>query len=163
MRIATFYKAIAIGLMTILLISCSANKQHPSAQSLIGNFQNHTADFNQLLQMFLQDQQLERIAPDFTRPANSVSSARLTEYRAFFSKLSLEAGIEGYGEKRQVFFIASTFGLSVSGSGKGYAYCIERPALIVDAIDTYRSPDGKSFTAFQHIEGNWYLYFDYED
>ncbi len=156
-------RLFALVSVVLLLNGRGVFQAHPPTSTLILNFQNHRAEFNQLLQMFLQDKSAERIAPAFTRPANAPSPAELAEYRALFTRLGLQVGIEGYGEKRQVFFIASTFGLSVSGSGKGYAYCVERPALVVDDIDHYRSPDGKSFTAFQHIEGNWYLYFDYAD
>ena len=62
-----------------------------------------------------------------------------------------------------VWFHASTRGLAVSGSSKGYAYLLEKPKTLVDNLDEYWSKDNKSFTAFRQIEGNWYLYFDYED
>lgn len=117
--------------------------------------------------MFLTDRGLGRVAYDFTRPENpgaiGISRERLGAYRRLFDKLDLSAGIEGYDEKDIVWFHASTYGLSVTGSGKGYAYVKERPKLVVGNLDTYWSADGRSFTAFRHIEGNWYLYFDYED
>ena len=144
---------------------CSS--KHPTDQSLIDNFQSHKSEFNQLLQMFRADRSLGRVAYDFTRPANpqdiGISQQRLAEYRALFDQLDLSAGIEGYDEKGLVWFHVSTQGLSVTGSGKGFAYLKESPPLVVDSLDTYWSKDGRSFTAFRHLEGNWYLYFDYED
>jgi hypothetical protein len=80
--------------------------------------------------------------------------------------LGLSAGIEGYCEKDAILFYASTKGLSVTGSTKGYAYLKKVPEnseKLVNSLDDYWSPDGKSFTAYRRIEGNWYLYFDYED
>lgn len=168
-RVAAFLKG---GLLTMLmagLSGCFAVGGHPSAATLLNNFQTNRADFERLLQMFMEDPQLGRVAYDFTRPASleaaqvDVPAARLNQYRALFTKLNLSAGIEGYGDKRTVWFIASTQGLSIGGSAKGYAYQVAQPELVVEDIDRYRSEDGRSFTAFQLIEGNWYLYFDYED
>jgi hypothetical protein len=148
----------------LLLVGCS---RHPSDSALLKNFQSHRAEFNHLLVMFLADKGLGRVAYDFTRPEDpasvGVSPERLAEYRKLFDQLGLSAGIEGYGDKEEVQFYASTQGLSVSGSAKGFAYLTRPPSLLVDRLDNYRSKDGKSFTAFRHIEGNWYLYLDYED
>ena len=132
--------------------------------------------------MFQEDKSLGRVAFDFTRTSNffekceepngwngkeiEASSERLAEYRKLFDKVSLSAGIEGYCKKDRILFYASTKGLSVTGSTKGYAYLQKVPEgleKLVDNLDTYWSPNGKSFTAFRHIEENWYLYFDYED
>ena len=146
---------------------CSLWAGHPSDASLIQNFRSHRNEFDELLRMFLADEGLGRVAYDFTRPQNheevGVSRERLNAYREWFDELGLSAGVEGYGEKETVMFHASTRGLGVTGSSKGYAYLRERPALAVENLDAYRSPDGKSFTAFGHVEGGWYLYLDYED
>lgn len=145
---------------------CSS-PNHPSDAALVENFRSHRSGFEQLLGMFVADRGLGRVAYDFTRPENAetvgVNGDRLRAYRELFDELGLSAGIEGYGEKDLVLFHASTYGLAVSGSSKGYAYLKERPALVVDDLDKYRSPDGRSFTAYRHVEGDWYLYFDYED
>lgn len=149
----------------LLISGCTA--QHPADEVLIKNFNAHKVEFNQLLQMYLSDKGLGRVAHDFTRPANpaeiGITPERIAEYRQRFHKLSLRAGIEGYDEKDTVWFYASTQGLAVSGSKKGYAYVTKKPELIVEKLDGYRSADGKSFSAFRHIEGNWYLFLDFED
>ena len=158
------------------LLNCK-EKDHPKDSELIANFQNHKDEFNQLLRIFEEDESLGRVANDFTRrnfyekafPKNwdgkeiEASEERLYKYRNLFRKLNLSAGIEGYGEKNLIVFHASTQGLSVTGSSKGYAYILEEPTILTDSLDEYQSKDGRSFTAFRHIEGNWYLYFDYED
>ncbi len=169
-RLSTLFKTgAALVLLLAVLSGCFVTGDHPSAATLLTNFQNQRADFERLLQMFREDTPLGRVAYDFTRPADinaapvDVPAARLDAYRALFTQLNLSAGIEGYGEKHTVWFIASTQGLSISGSAKGYAYAAQRPDLVVEDIDHYRSEDGRSFTAYQLIEGNWYLYFDYED
>lgn len=139
--------------------------EHPSDQALIENFQTHKTEFNQLLQMFLTDDALISVAFDWTDPKEpqtiGITQERLDAYRRLFRKLGLPKGISGYGGKNRILFFSSTRGLGVSGSGKGYAYVKEPPELVVDNLDNYKSKDGKSFTAYKHIEGNWYLFFDF--
>jgi hypothetical protein len=156
-----------------------AEREHPKDSELIKNFQTHRAEFDELLEMFKADRSLGRVGPDFTRPANffercegpnarngneiEVSEERLADYRKRFSRLGLPYGIEGYCDKHRVHFYASGLGLSVTGSTKGYAYSDDPPQTLVDDLDTYWSTDGHSFWAYRRIEGNWYLYFQYED
>lgn len=141
-------------------------RQHPSDEVLISNFNAYEAEFGKLLRMFQEDKQLERVS-DFTRPENpesiNISQERIAQYRQMFKKLGLTAGIEGYQEKEMIWFHASTQGLSVTGSSKGYVYTTNKPEKVVDNLDNYKSEDGKSFRAFRQIEDNWYLYLDYED
>jgi hypothetical protein len=152
----------------------SACGEHPTDDQLIARFKRERASFERLRDMFVADRTLGRVAPDFTRPVNffsggplpsdpPVTSQRLAEYHGLFEHLGLESGVEGYDDKEEIFFHASSMGLAVSGSSKGYAYLASRPALMTNSLDDYWSPDGTSFTAFRPIEGRWYLYFDYED
>jgi hypothetical protein len=170
---ALLIAALPVGLVAQVVLA-GVTAGHPTDGRLIREFHSHTNDFERLLAMFREDRQLGRIAPGFTRPANFFSGkplpegkpagvGRLAEYWALFAKLSLSAGIEGYDDKEMVRFIRSTRGLSISGSSKGYAYMEVPPELVVESLDDYWSGDGRSFTAFRHIEGNWYLYFDFED
>jgi hypothetical protein len=156
---------VVVACIMLFLLSNELGGEHPSSQELIDNFYSHCPEFDQLLQMALEDQELSRVAYDFTRPENpetiGVTQERLNEYRRLFDELNLEAGIDN--GRDSIWFIASARGLSVSGSAKGYIYSRIPPGLIVEDLDSYDSPDGRSFTAFQKIEGNWYLYYDYED
>jgi hypothetical protein len=165
MNVVRHTAIVTLLLATVSFSACSS--KHPSDETLLKEFQTHKAEFNQLLQMFLSDKRLGRVAYNFTRPENpseiGISQQRLQEYRELFDELNLSAGIEGYDEKDVVWFHASSQGLSVTGSSKGFAYITKPPQLIVGSLDGFRSRDGRSFTAFRHIEGNWYLYFDYED
>jgi hypothetical protein len=152
--------------------ACGA--RHPPDAQLIARFHRERASFETLKDMFLAEKTLGRIAPTFTRPVDffsahalppetTVSVQRLAEYRILFQRLGLESGIEGYDAKEEIFFHASSSGLSISGSSKGYAYLAHAPPLVVPDLDRYWSSDGQSFTAFRHIDGRWYLYFDFED
>jgi hypothetical protein len=156
---------VAASCIILLILNDDLGGAHPSSQELINNFLSHRPEFERLLQMAQEDQELYRVAYDSTRPENpeaiGLTQERLTEYRGLFDELNLEAGIEKGGDN--VWFIASARGLSVSGSAKGYIYTQIPPDLVVEDLDNYFSADGRSFTAFQKIEENWYLYYDYED
>ena len=156
---------VAASCLILLILRDDMAGAHPSSQELINNFHNHRPEFERLLQMAQEDPELYRVAYDFTRPENpetiGVTQERLDEYRRLFDALNLEAGIEK--GRDDVWLIASARGLSISGSAKGYIYSQTPPGLIVEDLDSYDSPDGRSFTAFQKIEENWYLYYDYED
>ncbi len=169
---------ICFVILVIAGFGCGPSKL-PSDQSLIQRFETRRDSFEKLLEMFKSDRSLGRVAYDFTRTASffercegadawngkeiEVSNSRLREYRSLFSELELSAGIEGYCQKDFVTFIGATQGLSISGSSKGFAYIEKPPKLIVEDLDSYFSEDRRSFIAFRRIEGNWYLYRDFED
>ncbi len=142
-------------------------RPHPTDAELIENWTRNRKAFDELLRLFEGDQRLGRVAPDFIRPAKledaGVSRERIKDYQQRCRALRLEAGIEGYDEKSTIWFHASTRGLSVTGSSKGYAYVTRVPDLVVPSLDDYRSADGRSYTAYRHLEGDWYLYIAYED
>lgn len=152
------------------LICCA----HPTDAVLLKNFQTHRAEFEELRTMFAKDQRLGRVAPTFTRSASffsgaplpegpDLSEARLKQYRELFRRTGLSAGIEGYDNKEYILFHASSRGLSVSGSSKGYSYMLSPPKLLVADLDSYRSQASGSFNAYRHVEENWYLYLAYDD
>lgn len=136
---------------------------HPSSTELIDRFQRNRSDFDLLVTMFRQDP-LNRIAPDFTRPedyrAAGVDDKRIASYRSLFQKLGIKAGIEGYKSKDRITFWASTRGLSIAGSAKGYLYSTYTPEELVDDIDNYHNPDGYAHPVSRRIEGSWYLVYD---
>ena len=163
-------------IFVLFLLSCEKT-HHPKDSELIANFQVHQEEFAELLQMFEEDKSLGRVSFDFTRLANffekcesqnswngkniDISEGRLLEYKKLFSELKLEAGIEGYCEKDEIYFHASTIGLAVSGSSKGYVFMLKKPMSenVVESLDDYK-PNGKESTlGYKHIEGNWYLYY----
>jgi hypothetical protein len=135
--------------------------QHPSAVELIDNFHAHRAEFDLLLEMCLEDEGLVRVAYGWTQPEDpssiGITQERLKEYRALFKEVGLESGVSG-GHK-DIWFHASSSGLSVSGSSKGYIYSSAPPGWVVEDLDEYTSKYKADIPVFQHIEGNWYLYY----
>jgi hypothetical protein len=138
---------------------------HPTDAALRARFTAHRAEFERLRQMFDADAGLSRVGSDFTRPEDpasvGVGAARLAGYRSLFAVLGLADGIER-GPEDEIWFRASSSGLSVSGSAKGFVWTASIPDPLVDRLDGY-SEDGHSFTAYSRIDGNWYLVYDFED
>lgn len=160
------FPCLILALLFPLLAGCARN-QHPSDDALLKNFSAHEPEFDGLLTMLRADKKLERVDVNWTRPDNPASAGvppeRIKVYREIFKKLNIPRGFDAYHDPERFTFLASASGLSIGGSGKGYAYLEERPELVVASLDNYRSPTGRSFTAYRHIKGNWYLFYDYED
>ena len=158
--------SISLALLPLLVLS-GCGSSHPSDQSLLDSFQKHEQDFDKLVGMVRKDNGLQRVDDIWTNPGDltsiGVSDERIQKYRDLFAKLAIPRGFYASHDPERFTFLASTRGLSVSGSAKGYAYLEEKPDLVVRSLDTYWPDDGRSFTAYQHIKGNWYLYFDFED
>jgi hypothetical protein len=153
------------------LSSCDLADEHPSSASLQKQWRDHRADLETLVTMIKADTALKRVAPDFTRPENltaaGIDEQRLEEYRRLFKQTGVKNGISGYGKKDTIWFHVSSLGLSVSGSGKGIAFVDGEPEGVVPDLDAHilkaHAGRAESFTAYQRIEGDWYLYYDYAD
>ncbi len=78
------------------------------------------------------------------------------------SKVNISYGFIALRDPECFSFPVSAAGLGVSGSAKGIAYVEEEPALVVERLDDYWPVEEQSFTAYQHIDDNWYVFFDYE-
>ena len=141
---------------------------HPTDQTLAAKFYKHRADFEHLRDLFNADKEVHRVYYESTVPEEpstvGVNKERLALYQSYFTKLGLNSGVaDDYVSKDIIRFIASTRGTMFGGSGKGYVYAESRPPEIVDDLNKYWSKRDKPFTVYKHLEGNWYLYFDYED
>lgn len=154
---------------------------HPTDAALVERFQRHKRDLNQLVQMFEADKGLGRVGDSFTRPDDpgrvGVSTQRIQKYRQLCGRVGASACIEGYDAtfdrlygpvqpgrtevKNPIWIHVSGLGLSVSGSTKGFLYSKAPPFEVVADLD--RISSSRSGTWIRHIEGPWYLYFDYED
>lgn len=138
--------------------------EHPSDEKLIANFQEHKAALDSLLKMSMEDSELKRVDDNWTRPEDprtiGVNAERISEYRKLFRKAGVPRGFYAFHEDGIFEFIASSRGLAIGGSSKGYAFYKSRPALVVNNLDEYLKNLDKSrtFPAFRHIEGNWYLF-----
>jgi hypothetical protein len=157
---------LAYGLMLSLAFT-SGDIPHKADQELIANFQSHRTEFNRLLQMINEDRDLKRVDNDWTFPENpqaiGIAQERIDKYRTLFRQAGVPRGFSAFQSSDYIEFIASSQGLAVSGSSKGYLYAKEPPPRVIDNLDTYRAQESKfspAFPVFRHIEGNWYLFFE---
>ena len=155
------------------------NKE-PSNEELIKNYQENKTEFNTLVKRIQVDQKkgLERIDDDWTRPAD-IKSIGLTEqdlgsYREEFKKLNTPRGF--YSFPGRIDFVAHTSGISISGSSKGYLYSLKEPQNYFKEncgyslkpfkdLKEYKGCNGyaSSYTIYQQIDKNWYIYDELED
>ncbi len=140
---------------------------HPSDEFLIKNFKKNQAVFSHLVEMIKEDEGLERVDEDWTRPEDlsyiRASSNRIANYRELLEKIGTSRGFYSFRNPTKIDFIVSTKGLGISGSSKGYAYLENRPDLVVENLDNDQAVDGSSYTAYRPITGHWYLFYDVEN
>lgn len=152
---------------------------HPSEEWLISNFNDHEDEFMRLIDDLAHDRQkgLKRIGDTWTDPSDpesiGISEQKIADYRETFEKLGVRSTVYLFDD--HYIFAASPSGLSVSGSSKGYYYSEAEPQNYfkegcgkstkpVESIDTFENcVGGHSYVIYQHIKGNWYLYYEYED
>jgi hypothetical protein len=162
--------------LALLAFGCGG---HPTDEVLLATFSTHRAELEKLVEMFRADRGLGRVGSDFTRPDDpsrvSVTPERIAEYRRLCATVGAADCIEGYDAeyyalygvnhsgmvKDPIWIHVSGLGLSISGSSKGYYYSASPQSNVVSSLEGLRLT--RSNTWLRHIEGPWYLYFDYED
>jgi len=170
-------KRTSIILLIVLLPAsgCSLSQtEHPSDGQMISNFFTHETEFDTLVKMVSEDQQVSRIAYDFTwlkdnlswpRPESELgfTKERWDQYRLLFRKLGLAAGILK-NSNGSIFFLASTKGLSISGSMKGYVHSDENLEPQVSSLDNISGKIKEreipaDTPIYRKIKDNWYVYY----
>ena len=139
----------------------------PSDEELVAELRAHRAEYDTLLAMFRADSNLGRVGDGFARPANffsgapqpaspAVTAERLASYRRLFNRLSLPDGIEGYDQKRVIYFWrwGSGGGAGLGGRGKGLAFSDSLPPDRPAAFGCEGPRD--SCWRFRPIEGGWF-------
>lgn len=152
----------AISLITCLLSlgisGCTPDERHDRDADLIHIFHDQRATFDELLAMIHEDQELERVDYNWTLPdPPPISRERLELYRTLLTSIGCVRGFENFKTKSEIIFIASSCGMVTGGSSKGYYFSQNQPSPIVDDLDAYRPEDSRTYAAFRHLEGNWYL------
>lgn len=145
----------------ILQTGCSS--RHPSDSDLSLRFEEHRAKFETIVSMAKEDSNATRIAPDFFKPAGAISEQRWATYRTLFDELGLESGLANWRPSGPITLIASSSGLATGGSSKGYAYLEQVPDNLYSSLDQRPEDLQSNDWAYRRIEGNWYLYFVWDD
>lgn len=169
---------VFIGMVSLLGCEPFAfDKPHQSDKALILNFEDHAAQFVELVKMANEDKKVVRIARDFTwlednvnwpRPEaqRGISEMRWDQYRRLFRELGITDGLARYDDPSGAVIHLTVFsmGLLDRGISKGYAYSEVDLSPVVDSLD--KRPDElrgskQDGVVYRKIRGNWYLYFEW--
>jgi hypothetical protein len=178
------FLVIIIGLLggvfylTSRFLTDGDTKPFPTGKQLSVNYINNKIAFNELVQKIEADQKkgLERIDVTWTRPEDvttiGMTSAEVEVYRETFKKLVIPRGFYAFNDR--VELMAGASGLSISGRSIGYVYTNKEPVNYfkhscgysekpLADIDSFKNCSISSYTIYQKIDDNWYLYDEYED
>lgn len=146
-----------------------------SDRAMIKRFNDHRQAMEKLRIMADEDRKVIRIAKDFTWTEGNVnwprplaelgfSPERWEVYKTLFKKTSIQEGISRTQDLPNVlFFIASASGLVTGGSEKGYAYLPTAPAKVYNSLNKFPDDSKSNIPSFKHVEGNWYLYSNWDN
>ncbi len=145
----------------LILISCSA----PSDEEMINDFKKNKIEFEKLLIMLKNDQQLWVVTRTWVRPEKyydyGIRHDRIEEYRAIMKNIGLY-GVGVNAERKSFYFDKwSSGGISIRASSKGYFYTEEIEPRLTTNLDTYLSEtDKRHYFIARKIDKNWYIYLE---
>jgi hypothetical protein len=151
-------RSVCVFLSALVLTGCGMSPEN----SLRRAYPQNKNTLIELLHMQLEDPQLVRIAPSFTRldsdwswPRENVgiSPDRWDTYRRLFRQANIVDGIQfdhGY-----LFYFAASEGLAIGGTSRGYAYTKVLPKVVVDHLSDCPSQEG---VCFVKMEPDWYIF-----
>ena len=147
--------------------SCSLFGSHPSDASMIRNFVQHRAIFDQLVSMSDGDKSLVRLAPTFTYPENppGLSAERWQQYRKLFREIGSTNGICRYESDLPgaVLVLYSDKGLVTGGSSKGYVYSPMPLEPHYANLDDPPHDLASNVKAYRRIDERWYIFYEWDD
>lgn len=120
----------AVALVTVVLLAWLTiadpfgGPPHPTDAAMLAQFAKVRPALEELVVMIGQDQGIQRLAPDFTRPDPApITPKRLADYRRRLQAAGIAHGFSHYGDA--IEFIVSTRGLAISGSAKSFVHATE--------------------------------------
>jgi hypothetical protein len=154
------FNLLILILSLLFSISCFPDDElHKKDYELIANFNSHKEQFNQILQII---QETCNVSPNHEKGLK-LTIENLAKYKSLAKELGFSEETFGNCIKDGVEFVDSVQGLAVSGSSKGYAFLRNKPEILTDSLDTYSHPNLDSYIAYKNIEGNWYLFFEFDN
>ncbi len=136
---------------------------HPADAAMIEQFKTQQPALEALLAMIREDPDVQRLAPDFTRPEPlSISAARLADYRQRLAAAGIRHGFSHYGD--ETTFIVSTRGLAIAGSGKSIVHADDAgaEAIVIDGdLDAAASERSREQILLRRpLAPHWWLELD---
>ncbi|PKL43488.1 MAG: hypothetical protein CVV41_10540 [Candidatus Riflebacteria bacterium HGW-Riflebacteria-1] len=168
MRLIQAFRAIfALAALSFLLFSYNRGDLHPADKTLLANFTRNEQVFEKLVEMIRTDKRLLRIDQIWTIPTNpqsvGITEARILEYRTLLIRLGLSLALYEFHRPVTIILVAASKDWVRSPPRQGYAYLEMKPNHVVGTLKNYWPKAGKPVTVYQHIKGNWYIFFDFKD
>jgi hypothetical protein len=136
-------------------------------ESMLKQFENNRQDFERLIEMISSDKVLYRVDKDWTDPSDpkqvGISDQRIAEYRALLRKVGCSRGFIAYPTRPGIYFVVSARGLATGGASQGICHLDIAPESLVSNTTSYKPNSADSYQVFRHIDGRWYIYFEYDD
>jgi hypothetical protein len=176
MPIKLFCFAAFLGFVTVACDPFNSGGKHPSDAKLARNFEEHEEAFNKLVRMSNEDRRVIRVAPDFTRletnwawprPDSELgfTRRRWEEYRKLFNQLGLESGLfrETSSNGAAIYLVASSKGMTMRGSSKGYVFSEKPVTNVVKSLDgkVSRPANLEHGALYTPLKEHWYLCYEW--
>lgn len=145
--------------------SLKMHNQPPPDQQLLDNFQAHRVAFDKLIQMSRADKgsyasEVSSAASNTSLPGGTWGK-RIAEYRHWLDAAKIFNGFSS-DEDQEVKLCYWGFGSAISSDmDKGYAYLAVPPKQVLKTLDACQPDEKNGVEAYRHIEGPWYLYYEY--
>lgn len=165
MRLSRSKLVFAVFLVSFLAFVAGCNlSSHPTDRVLEARLESNQGDFDILIRMLTEDQDIVRLDNKFVflseRSNRNVPNERLEAYRNLFAKLGLKGGFHR-DEHKGLRFIASSGGTFIPSSEKSYVYSTNLLTPTVDSLDAVIERDrGDQQPVFKKLHGGWYLYYE---
>ena len=164
--------------LAIVLVFVLIDKTYfffPSDQYLEDNFRANRADFERLITIIQEDNQLIRVSkngelPDiaYQKNENIISKERLNEYQSLLNKVNVlnirvdrDNKIDNSNFSKIEFLVYESKGwmLGMGGTYKYYIFTQQPPERLSDSLDKLKSSGNEGF-AYKKISENWYFCLD---
>jgi hypothetical protein len=126
-----------------------------SDSAMIARFQEHRRDYQELLRIF-QTHKLGVFSVDAGGGGGELSTAEAERYLQRMKELGVES-VERFGG--QIQFTTDSDGLVSSGWIRGYLWASRPPSPLVG--DTQKDATAGSGQIYRHIEGDWYVTYEW--
>ena len=145
-------------LITILLVSCLPWSR--SDKKMINHYSRNKTIFEALSDEVKSSNTLSRVKLNYVSYRDSrgivFSTSVLPKVQITMKRLGIE-DIDIY--RNGDIFFEDRYNSSLNAS-KGFAVLTEPPRSLVNNLS--KVPEGGDYTYYRHIEGDWYLYLEYD-
>ena len=165
-----FLLCLSFYLWGAICISCSS-KPIPSDTTLIDNYKMNKSSFSELLEIYKLNPSLREVSIEALKSDNpdrlGIRKPDIKKYCKLFEQLGVQILLKW--SSREIRIIIYDFHpFPPGGTYKGYAFLNDPPDDQVEDLDLFwnnkkQQETIKTFTVYRPIEGNWYLFFDFED